>query len=250
MKKEPSRNRINKALAEVQGQLSKFVGHYFDETKLRQFAVVLVRAMHKSNAPFKQRANEALYATCKHLLGQAPSRAVVKGNMLRIIANWHFIENGMEIPVWDGSSCTSDAVFLGVRRINVPEGVMPKMIVRVKLKSGLCAGVIRSVELSANRIGQFLDRVAGVNHYHCALEEIAGMEAKLMVDYSGNQLNIYDWSCTEAQKHVNREITAARTDAAKCPNAQPCNVCKKDIKQCPLAVWLPKPCKETEKNND
>lgn len=244
MKKEPSRNQINKALTEVLQQLPEFVGKYFDQPKLRQFACVLVQVMHKSKTPFKKSANEALYATCKHLLGQAPDKALVKGNMLRIIANWHFIENGMEIPVWDGSECTSDSVFLGVRRLKTPEGVMPKMIVRVKLKSGLCAGIIRSVELSANRIGQFLDRVAGVNHYHCALEEIAGMEAKLLVDYSGNQLNIYDWTCTEAQKHANRALTEARTDAAKCSNAQPCNVCKKDITQCPLAVWLPKPCKE------
>lgn len=244
MKKEPSRNCINRGLKEAQEQLSKFVGCYFDEAKLRQFAVVLVRAMHKSKQPLKKKSNEALYATCKHLLGQAPSQAVVKGNMLRIIANWHFIENGMEVPVWDGSQCTADAVFLGVRRLKTPDGVMPKMIVRVKLKSGLCAGVIRPVEMTANRIGQFLDRVAGVNHFHCAIEEIAGMEAKLLVDYSGNQLNIYDWRCTDPQKAANRAITEARTDAAKCTNAQPCNVCKKDIKQCPLAVWLPKPCKE------
>lgn len=246
MKKEPSRNRINKALAEVEPYLPEFVGKYFDQSRLREFAVVLVHAMHKSKTKFSQRANEALYATCRHLLGQGPDKALVKGNMLRIIANWHFIEDGMEIPVWDGSQCTSDSLFLGVRRLKVPEGVMPKMIVRVKLKSGLCAGIIRPVELSAGRIGQFLDRVAGVNHFHCALEEIAGMEAKLLVDYSGNKLNIYDWSCTEAQKHANRAITEARSDAAKCTNAQPCNVCKKDIKQCPLAVWLPKPCKETK----
>ena len=246
MRKEPSRNRINKALAEVEPQLPEFIDKYFDQSRLREFACVLVRAMHKNKEPFTRRANEALYATCKHLLGQGPDKALVKGNMLRIIANWHFIENGMEIPVWDGSQCTADAVFLGVRRLKTSEGVMPKLIVRVKLKSGLCAGIIRPVELSANRIGQFLDRVAGVSTYHCALEEIAGMEAKLLVDYSGNQLNIYDWTCTMAQKHANRDITAARTDAAKCPNAQPCNVCKKDIKQCPLAVWLPKPCKETK----
>ena len=54
MKKEPSRNRINKGLKEAQEQLSKFVGYYFDETKLRQFAVVLVRAMHKNTWGFKQ----------------------------------------------------------------------------------------------------------------------------------------------------------------------------------------------------
>ena len=244
MRKEPSRNRINKAFEEVQKHLPEFVGKYFDQSRLREFAVVLVQAMHKTKEPFKKCSNEALYATCKHLLGQGPDKALVKGNMLRIIANWHFIENGMEIPVWDGSMCSSDAIFLGVRRLKTAEGVMPKMIVRVKLRSGLCAGIIRPVELSANRIGQFLDRVAGVNHYHCALEEIAGMEAKLSVDYSGNRLNIYDWTCTEAQKAANRAITEARTDAAKCKNAQPCNVCKKDIKQCTLAVWLPKPCKE------
>lgn len=244
MRKEPSRNRINKALTETEKQLSKFIGHYFDDTKLRQFAVMLVRAMHTIKGPLTQRANEALYATCKHLLGQSPSRSVVKGNVLRIIANWHFIENGMEIPVWDGSTCTADAVFLGVLREKTPEGVMPKLIVRVKLKSGLCAGIIRSVELSANRIGQFLDHVAGVSTYHCALEEIAGMEARVVVDYEGNRLNLYDWTCSQAQKAANRALTMARTDAAKCLNAQPCNVCKKDIKQCPLAVWLPKLTKE------
>lgn len=239
--KEPSRNKINKGLEQALKHLPEFVGKYFDTTKLRQFAVVLVSAMHTSKERFKQSSNEALYETCKHLLGCAPDKALVKANMLHIIANWHLIEDGMEVPMWDGSQCSADAVFLGVHRLKTPEGVMPKLIVRVKLKSGLCAGIIRSVELPASRIGQFLDRVAGVSRYHCALEEIAGMEARVIVDYSGNRLNLYDWSCSEPQKVANRQLTEARTDAAKCVHSQPCNVCKRTIEQCPLAVWLPKP---------
>ena len=243
--KEPSRNRINAGLKEALEHLSELVDVYYDENQLRKFASVLVQTMHKQKDKFTNVSNIALYETTKHLLGKTPDKAMIKGNILRIIANWNLIEEGQPIPVWDGSTCLTDVVFLGVLRARQPEGSKPKLLVRCKLKSGLCAGIIRNTMLPASRIGQFLDHVAGVGSYHCSTEEIAGMETRAFVDYAGNQLNIYEWKCTGDQKADNRKLTEARTDAARCIDAKPCNVCRKDITQCPLAVWLPRPKKET-----
>ena len=239
--KEPSLGRVNKHYQQVLPYLPEFEDAYLDEPKLRRFAVVLRDICHTAKkVPFRQRSAAALWDTLSHLLGQTPTPALIKRNAMRVIANWNFIEEGVPIPTWDGMPLTSDAVFVGVARLPVGEGEMPKLYLRVKLKTGLCAGIITGVSVSASKIGYFLDHVGGVAHSHCNVEEIAGMQARLQVSWEGGKLVILDWQATDAQKSANRKITEARSDAAKCTRSQPCNVCKADISQCSLAVWLPR----------
>lgn len=239
--KQPSLNWVDKHYAVALKYLPEFADVYMDEDKLRRFAAVLKSICHTQRGMrFKIISNDALWESVEHLKGKLLTPALVKRNMLRIIANWHFIEDGMEIPMWDGGSCVTDVVFIGVVRLRTAEGAQPKLLVRIKLKTGLCAGIIYEAVLSVNKIGYFLDHVGGVGRYGCNVEEIAGMQARLTVYYEGHELIIREWRCTDQQKVANRKLTDARTDVAKCTRSQPCNVCSADITQCRLAVWLPR----------
>lgn len=239
--KQPSLNWVDKHYAVALKHLPEFADAYMDDDKLRRFALLLRSVCHmQRGVPFKNISADALWESVEHLKGKLMTPALIKRNTLRVIANWHFIEDGMEIPMWDGGSCVTDVVFIGVTRVKTAEGSQPKMLVRLKLKTGLCAGIIHDAVLSVNKVGYFLDHVGGVGRYHCNVEEISGMQARLTVYYEGHELFIREWRCTDPQKVANRRLTDARTDVAKCTRSQPCNVCSADITQCKLAVWLPR----------
>lgn len=247
--KSPSLNRVNKQYKEALEHVQELAGIYYDDAQLLRFAQVLVNVAHKIKAPLKLTSNAALFATIAHLKGMVLSEAMVKANLLRIIANWDFIEEGIEIPPWDGTKCTTDVVFIGVARLKTEGSSQPRLYVRVKLKTGLCAGIISGVAVPVSKIGYFLDHIAGVARSHCNVEEIAGMQAQLVVGFAGGSLQIFDWRCTGAQKTENRKLTAARGDAAKCVRSQPCNVCKATVNECGLAVWLPKKGKKCQQES-
>lgn len=239
--KQPPLSRVNKLYAEAEKLVPEYGEAYMSEAVLRRFAVAMRDICHTARGTrFKLTSADALWASVQHLLGKTMTTAMLKRNMMRIIANWHFIEEGVEIPMWDGGSCVTDVVFIGILRMKSAEGGQPKLWCKLKLKTGLCAGIIIGVAVPVNKIGYFLDHVGGLSRYHCNVEEIAGMQAHLTVYYEGRQLFIREWRCTEAQKSANRKLTEARSDIAKCTRSQPCNVCSADITKCNLAVWLPR----------
>ena len=247
--KSPSLNRVNKQYKEALEHVQELANVYYDDAQLLRFAQVLVNVAHKKKEPFKLTSNAALCATIAHLKGKVLTEAMVKSNLLRVIANWDFIDEGIEIPPWDGTRCSTDVVFIGVARQKTEGSSQPKLYIRVKLKTGLCAGIITGVSVPVSKVGYFLDHIAGVAHSHCNVEEIAGMQAQLVVGFAGGSLQIFDWYCTNAHKKENRKLTNARGDAAKCVRSQPCNVCKATVNECGLAVWLPKkgkPCQKQE----
>lgn len=249
--KEPSLGRVNKHYEQALRYLPEFEDAYMDEPKLRRFAIILRDICHTAKAEeFKLRAADALWNSVNHLLGQTPTPAMIKRNAMHVIANWNFIEEGVAIPQWDGTPIVSDVVFIGVARLQHEEGTQPKLYVKLKLKTGLCAGIITGVSLTSSKIGYFLDHIAGVSREHCSVEEIAGMQARLQVAWESGKLVVLDWQATGTHKANNRKITEARSDAAKCTRSQPCNVCTADVTQCKLAVWLPRKKKENEQSKN
>ena len=152
--KEPSLGRVEKHYGQALKFLPEFENVYMTEPKLRRFAVILRDICHTAKAePFRLRSADALWNSISHLLGQTPTPALIKRNAMHVIANWNFVEEGVTIPQWDGTPITTDVVFIGVARMECEEGTMPKLYVKLKLKTGLCAGIITGVSITSSKIG-------------------------------------------------------------------------------------------------
>lgn len=179
-------------------------------------------------------------ATLGHLMGRAHTKAMLMRNVMRLVANWHFIRCGMVVPLWDGQPMTVSLVVLGVKRIQQTDKGRSGYLLLVKLKTGLAAGIIKCMVLSDNAVDAFVDHKAGVSKYECAREEISGMEARAVVSLRfDDTLQVHAFDTTDAMKKHNRDLAERRSDPAKCLSRIPCNTCTKNIKECPLAVWLP-----------
>jgi putative Mn2+ efflux pump MntP len=85
-------------------------------------------------------------------------------------------------------------------------GDLPHYKAVIRLKTGLGAGIVNGVALTTNAMQLFLDRVSGCAKYNCPVEEIAGMQARVLISYSADRMRIHDWKCTEEQKKKNREL--------------------------------------------
>ena len=189
----------------------------------------------------EQSVFSAIYGSLKHLVGKTVPKAMLKKNLLRVIANWHFVMEGMAVPEWDGTITSSDVVFIGVARLKESRDGRQRLLVSLKLKTGLGAGIIQCTVFTTAQALDFLDRKSGCSSFNCAAEEIAGMEARLLVSVKPDGLLKVDaWGdCTEAQRRHNKKLSQLRGDPQKCQLApSPCNVCRKTIHECNLAVWL------------
>lgn len=240
--KPPSSSRVSKWLQSLESCINKYSDKVFTNELLSELFVdvcAVVQPSMKNNTNAMQTMKNCL----SHLIVKVPiTKKVLKRNLTRICANWHFIQEGMNIPDWDGSKLEADVVFIGLKKIaNGPVG-HSMYLVMFKLKTGLMAGIILCAEITDGAIALFLTQHSGTFKLNCAVEELAGMQARVVVSmkYNGT-VCIHAWDCTAAHKKHNQELTRHRIDPEKCPNPIPCNVCDKDIKQCPLAVWLPTP---------
>lgn len=186
-------------------------------------------------------ATSAAMRTLAHMEGQTMEGKMVVRNVTRLLANWHFIMEGMEVPEWDGTRTTSDVVVLGVARVPPAPGSKPSYVVAMKLKTGLPAGIISCGSFTEASMAYFLQHCSGTAKLECAVEEMAGMQARCSISHGPEGWRVYEWTCTDQQKKHNRDISERRMDIRKCKLApMPCNVCTKTIHECPLAVWLPK----------
>jgi len=217
-----------------------FAGDSFGEKEL----VKLCRACSRLCLPRKGKLDGvqalALQQSLEHLCGRGHTEDIIYLNMYRVIANWDFIREGMRIPLWHGEPITADVIFIGVRLLSNKPGEMPRYYLRVRLKTGIGAGIICGVVLRTEAMQLFLDRISGCSKYNCTVEEISGMQTRAVVSMVSGNLHFHDWKCTPEQKRKNRELSELRGDPCKCHKKNMCNTCKCDINECPLAVWLPK----------
>lgn len=216
--------------------IERMAGTVFDEKTLSAFVHTALMACRRGDPKITQSQYNALYQSIEHLMGSVQDVSIIRNNMHRVIANWHFIAEGMRIPEWQGERIDADVVFIGLDKPKVGDHVALCHLT-AKLKAGIAAGIIIRTRLHRTYVQGFLDRVAGVSSYECPVEEIAGMEARLTLYMSGGEVRIKDWNCTADQKKHNRQLSEARGDVSKCQNPVPCNTCPKNIRQCNLAVW-------------
>ena len=235
----PTIPQINSRLNAVNDSLSNFIGREFTTSVCSEFGMLAARVSMPKNTALNIAERSALERSIQHLLGGSYDLPMLKRNMNRLIANWHYIRDGQAIPEWKGEKIEATALFIGVRRLPVEPGDRPKYEVMLKLKSGIAAGIITCALLTESNIYRFLDKSSGTSDLNCAAEEIAGMEAEVMVEALEGKIRICQWACTQRQKKQNKELALLRSDIRKCKRNIPCNTCRCNIYECSLAVWLP-----------
>lgn len=241
MKRPPTQKEIDTRLTLVKDSLNEFADKPITHDMLAQFVRLAFHASQPSVKPSAGSTSAAMQSV-EHLLGKSVSYKVLLRNMTRLLANWHFIRDEMVIPEWEGEPQTADAVFIGVTRLGTL-AQQQQLLVAIKLKTGLCAGIITCAAVFESAMQLFLDSKSGTSKYKCAPEELAGMQARLLLmANSDGTLRILEWDCTDSQRKHNKDLAERRSDLQKCPAAPlPCNACDKNIRECPLAVWLPQP---------
>jgi len=233
----PSANVTSKRFSAISDKLNELAGKVCDKHVLSAFCNLLKEATTKQ--PLTQEQLDALACSTEHLTGQTLTRQLLVSNAWRVLANFHFIMEGMCIPVWEGDRTETQVVFLGLSKKR--ELVKGKLYlqVQIKLRSGLPAGIITWSSFTNRQISFFLQRQSGCKSFNPSVEEISGMQASLIVELQGDDLKVVDWKCTADEKTFNRKLTEARRSPRKCSTFMPCNTCPKTIKDCPLAIWLP-----------
>ena len=229
--------RLADKYRELEQHLQSFVGKFQDTKRVLEFATCLANIATKSKLSTIQ--GGALLDSLRHMEGHTFDVAALRRNGRRVLANWSFIRDGVEIPVWTGGNLECDVLFGGVQRVPVSPNDRPKYLVEIHLKSGLGAGIISCAYLYGGAIKRFLAHDAGCRKFNCTPEEISGMTAKLVVQRRNDILHVNSWNCTQQQKEHNRELCLFRRRADRCKRQGPCRDCPKNINQCSLAVWLP-----------
>jgi hypothetical protein len=240
----PNNLQITNRLQKAMPLLSDLLDRDCDHSALKRIGQTAINVSVPKGTKLNREQNDALFQSISHLEGKQLTEQLLRKNMHRLVANFHFIMDGMAIPVWNGERIAADAVFIGVLRGKCKEGEKPRYHVVTKLKSGIGAGIIVCYSLYDAALYNFVDKVAGTSQYHCAPEEIAGMECRMTLCVLQGQPKLLEWDTTQAQKKHNRLLAELRADITKCRLNRPCNTCSKNILQCKLAVWMPR--KENE----
>ena len=241
--KAPTTNWISKRLGDCKEQLQCLAGKMCDKQVLSAFCTYLRLACNKKKLEPEQLS--ALEQSTDHLLNQVLTQELIDANAYRVLANWHFIHEGMEIPVWEGEPIDCACTFLGLERKRLQINNKLYLQVRMKLRSGLAAGIIQGVRFTPRQVAFFLRRLSGTNSLNCAIEEISGMRAQVTVEANGDEIRVLDWKCNQSDKEYNRSLAEARRSPRKCTTPIPCNTCRSTVVDCPLAIWLAQP-KETK----
>ena len=242
--KAPALKLVNKRVASATPKALAYAASVCDKHTLAALCSIVAKECVPKSAKLTVARAIALQSSLAHLLDKSLTEQLIRANVARAIANWHFIYEGMTIPEWDGTKIDAHIVFIGIRNVRVSAGERAKFMAEVKLKTGLSAGIILCVVLYDAAIYRFLDRYSGTRSFDCPAEEISGMEARVIISLKGGQATIHQWDCTTAQREHNKKLAEFRTDVAKCRLQIPCNTCNKTILECPLAVWLPAQHKE------
>lgn len=172
--RQPSSKQVDTWLDALKPSLQKLEDTYLGNKALKQLVADAFHVIQPRLKPVPGAVSSA-FGALSHLLDKKPTANVLKRNVVRLLANWHFVRDGMDIPEWDGSATTTDIVILGIARRPITIFGKPAHNAVLKLKTGLCAGIITCVALNDAVLGRFLDHTAGVCRMECALEEVSGM---------------------------------------------------------------------------
>lgn len=112
--KPPTQKITDKRLASLKAKLTVFADRVLDKEALSAFSSLIADVCTKRRLTWQQLG--ALERSCLHMLNHAHTAKLIEKNAVRLLANWNFIADGMEIPWWDGSRETADAIVIGVRR--------------------------------------------------------------------------------------------------------------------------------------
>lgn len=228
--------RLSQRLTKAETEAQKYAEVELTQDRFNALCSFCASQCLPKNGKISPEQATALQQSLNHLKNKTLKKDTIYLNMYRVFANWHFIREGMHIPVWQGEPDTADIIFIGVKVINT-EG-LPKYKVAVRLKTGLGAGLRKTAIISSRALQLFLDRYSGCGKFECPVEEVAGMQARALVSHPITGLRIHSWECTQENKKHNRQLAEIRGDLTKCQRRRTCNTCAKTIKECPLAVWL------------
>lgn len=226
--REPTSKVITARLARILPESSKLNGSVCTEQALSFLSGRICAASLGKSTKLNAEQETALYNSLSHLLNATLTEELIRTNVHRVVANWHFIMEGMEVPVWCGERTDAKVIFIGVLRARTGSGDRPKYHVKFKLKSGLGAGIILCATLYESAMYRFLDKFSGARSFNCPAEEIAGMEARIVLSVTENVVTIHDWDCTTSQKAHNAKLAELRSSVTKCRRNIPCNTCKKN----------------------
>lgn len=233
----PTANSISTKFATIRDSLSDLVGKICDKQVLSAYCNLLISACTSKKLTTEQLS--ALERSTDHLLNQTLTKELLDANTQRVLANWHFIMEGMEIPVWTSGRTDAEVLFLGCSKKRKVENGKVYLHICMKLRTGLSAGIITWVDLTTRQISFFLGKKSGTKSYGCSPEEISGMKASTVLELAGDMIKIVDWKCTDSQRKYNKQLAEARRDVRKCATFCPCNTCPKTTRECNLAIWLP-----------
>ncbi len=235
--KAPTTSWISKRLAPIRSQLGDLAGKMCDKAILSAYCNILMSACTKQKLSQEQLA--ALERSADHLIGQTLTQDLIDANTYRIMANWHFIMEGMEVPLWTGGRTDAEVLFLGCEKRRIVENNKLYIVCAIKLRTGLAAGIITRVRFTPRQVSFFLNKHSGTKSIGCAAEEISGMKARVVLDMKGEDITVVEWECSAEQKAYNKQLAEARRDVRKCSTFIPCNTCPRTTKECNLAIWLP-----------
>ena len=233
----PTANSISKRFATIKDGLAELAGKTCDKQVLSAFCNLLMKACTSKKLTDEQLA--ALERSTDHLLDKPLTKELIDANAHRVIANWGFIQEGMDIPVWTGGRTDAEILFLGCNKRRKIEKNKVYLNLQIKLRTGISAGIICWVGLTTRQISFFLSKQSGTKTIGCSPEEISGMKCSAVLELVGEEIHIVDWKCTDLQKKYNRQLAEARRSPRKCDTFRPCNTCPKTTKECNLAIWLP-----------
>ena len=232
----PSGNAVAMAFKKALPRLDELADKVCDKQALSAYCNILRQARSKRLLNDEQLS--ALEKSTSHLMGHTLTKQLLHSNAYRVLANWHFIHDGMAIPVWEGEPIDCACTFLSLNRKRIQVNNKLYLQVRMKLRSGLAAGIIYGVRFTPRQVGFFLRRLSGTNSLNCAIEEISGMKAQVTIETDGDDIRVLDWNCNQSDKEYNRSLAEARRNPRKCSNPIPCNTCRCTVNDCKLAIWL------------
>ena len=231
----PSGIVVARNFSAISPVLDGLIGSVCNAATLSVFCNAIIKV--KTSRKLERQQLAALERSTEHLMGQEMTKQLLHSNAYRVLANWHFIKEGMPIPVWEGDPIDCACTFLSIDKKRETKNDKLFLKVRVKLRSGLAAGIIYGVAFTPKQIGYFLKHISGAKAYNCAIEEFSGMRAQVTVEMQGEELHVLDWKCTESDRKYNRELAEARRNPRKCNNQIPCNACPRTVNACNLAIW-------------
>lgn len=231
----PSQSRINEYVEKLNKGLGDYAGVLMADSSVYAMANGIVDVLFSGSKQDRSKARDAVMTSLKHLSGRKHDSAVIAKNLYRIAANWHLLKKGVSIPEWNGSPVVSRVVVVGLRRLK-----HERFFMKLKLKSGVAAGVVACTVMSKNMADYFVEHSAGCGRLEASPEDISGMELTAVVKANGSDsVRLTDLTTNEQQKKHNKELVENRSAAGRCTSGCPCNVCPRTIQQCPLAIWLP-----------